>query len=44
MSAAKIINTLWPVVDGNKLTDEQLKRLCCAAGQSHLASREKAEQ
>ena len=30
MSAAKIINTLWPVVDGNKLTDEQLKRLCCA--------------
>ena len=30
MSAAKIINTLWPVFDGNKLTDEQLKRLCCA--------------
>ena len=30
MSAAKIINTLWPLVDGNKLTDEQLKRLCCA--------------
>jgi hypothetical protein len=30
MSTSKIINTLWPLIDGHKLTDDQLKRLCCA--------------
>jgi hypothetical protein len=29
MSASKIINSLWPLIDEHKLTDEQLDQLCC---------------